>query len=455
MIAEQIVDVEITDVDPAGDGIARHGTRTLVVPFTIPQERVRVRVGRGRNDVAQAQLVEILTPSPHRVVPRCPHFGASAQPAPCGGCAWQHIAYPEQLRLKTRLVERLVAARLARRRPRVHPTLPATPLEDPWGYRQKVHFVFGGDRRTLVMGHYARASRRVIPIVTCPVHDARGNDVAMRIRDEMRRAGVHAAPAGALRSVAMRVSASRAETMGTIVVASDEDKRLRTAVRSILARDTIVTSLHVNVHARGDAFIFGPRTRRINGTDRLREQVAGTSFLVSPTAFFQSNIGAAEVMVRLVLAHVPADAPVLDLYAGAGLFAISLARRGHRVLAIEESSVAVQDGQASARLNRIPADRCRFIAGRVETRLARASPADATVVVLDPPRQGCDRRVIADVFGRLRPHVAVYVSCNPVALGDDLVRIEGYGYMVETLQPLDMFPHTAHIETIAHIRRAV
>jgi 23S rRNA (uracil1939-C5)-methyltransferase len=277
----------------------------------------------------------------------------------------------------------------------------------------------------------------------CPVHDERGNAVAFGLFGSYARMGP---PPKTLKSIAVRVSAAATETMATLVVTGDIDKRVRAATKQALATSWAPSSFHVNVHPRGDAFIFGPETRRIAGTERLREDISGTAFLISPTAFFQTNVKAAEILVRLVLEAVPADATVLDLYAGAGLFALPLARRGHQVVAVEANPVAVADGVASLRLNGIPDARCRFIAKPVAVVTRRAVTAAA--VVLDPPREGCEAAVLDDVFGRIRPATAVYVSCNPETLARDLTRVVRHGYEVRSLQPVDMFPHTPHIETV-------
>jgi 23S rRNA (uracil1939-C5)-methyltransferase len=389
------------------------------------------------------------------------------------------MAYPEQLRVKTEIVRRLVHAAVPGAPP-VQPMRAATPLDDPWHYRHKAHFAFATQAGTVTMGHYERGSRRVMPARECPVHAERGNEVAFGLLNAYARLPVSRATS-TLKSVAVRVSHARGETMATLVVASDADKRLRSATRQALGASWAPSSFHVNIHPRGDAFIFGPETRRIAGTGRLREDVAGVSFLISPTAFFQTNIKAAEMLVQLVLDAVPTSAPVLDLYAGAGLFALPLARRGHRVIAVEASPAAVADGVASLALNRIPADRCRFIArpvgvvtrrgatGRLgctgsdldsspkesftdpNTQESRSDPGAA--VVLDPPREGCEAEVLDDVFGRSAPATAVYVSCNPDTLARDLTRIVGHGYAIESIQPVDMFPHTPHIETVVVLRR--
>lgn len=458
------MDVTIETIDAAGDGLARDRGMRIHVPFTIPGERVRVRIEEQRGAEAWAALEDIVEPSPHRVEPRCSHFGP---PDLCGGCSWQHIAYPEQLRLKTQLVRDLLAAEMGGRAPEVLPTLAATPLDDPWGYRQKVHFVFGSTSRRgrLVMGHYARGSRHIFDARECPVHDPRGNAFAYRLRDQCRAAGVVAAspersrrdgadPRGTLRSIALRVAWKTPELMATLVVTSATDKRLRTATRRALEGPDAPQSFHLNLHGRPDPYIFGPQTRHVRGPQHLRERVGGTSFLISPTAFFQTNVHAAEVLVRLVLDAIPPGQPVLDLYAGVGLFALPIARRGDRVIAVEENKAAIEDGVGSLRLNKIPPDRCRFVARRVEAALHAAQPRDAVHAVLDPPREGCDPVVLDELFGRLQPARVAYVSCNPEALVRDIAVGVRHGYQVQPLQPVDMFPHTAHVETVAVLKAA-
>jgi 23S rRNA (uracil1939-C5)-methyltransferase len=455
-MTEGALTVDIETVDPSGDGLAHdRGTRVLV-PFTIPGERVRIRIVRQRGREAWAALEAVVRASPHRVTPRCTHFGP---PDLCGGCTWQHIAYPEQLRLKTDLLRRLLATSMRAHPPAVADTLPATSLDDPWGYRHKVHFVFANarPREPLIMGHYVRGSRRVFAAEECPVHDPRANAFAFALWDECAAAGIRAAGStltqGTVRHLTVRTAAATGATMATLVVTNAGDKRLRTATRSALERAEAPESFHLNLHPRPDAYLFGRETRHVRGPKQLRETVAGATFLLSPTAFFQTNVRAAEILVRLVLDALPPGQPVLDLYAGAGLFAIPFARRGDRVVAIEENRVATEDGIASLALNRVPADRCRFVSRPVESALRGIAPGSAVHVVLDPPREGCERGVLDDVFGRLRPIRAVYVSCNPEVLARDLPLVVRHGYQIRQLQPVDMFPHTAHVETIAVVER--
>lgn len=449
-------DVDIESLNSSGDGVARVGGQPVTVPLTIPGERVRIRLpppmkarGPARQDPPYASLVEVLRPSPHRVAAPCPHFG------PCGGCSWQHIAYPEQLRLKTELVSDLVRAAVPGA-PNARPTLPSTPIDNPWGYRHKVHFVFddtevrGKGPHPLVMGHYIRGSRRVLQVRECPVHAPRGNGVAFEFNAAFRKARVEG-DRGGLRGLAVRVGAGTDEVMTTLIVSKDADRRTREATRAAQARQPSSSSLHVNMHTRRDGYIFGRDTKRIAGPERMREVVGGASFLVSPTAFFQTNIAAAEILVALVAAEVPPTARVLDLYAGAGLFAIPLAMAGHQVVAVEENRQAVADGEASARLNRIGPERCRFLARSAAAYTEQ--PTSFDVVILDPPREGSEPPVLEHVFRRLRPARAIYISCNPEALARDLALIVADGYRIQSMQPVDMFPHTAHIETVVVLAR--
>lgn len=362
--------------------------------------------------------------------------------------------------MKSETVRTLLRAALGASSPPVRPIIPGA--STPWGYRHKVHFVFapGPRGQGLVMGHYRRGSQTVVPVEECPVHAEAGNLVAFAVRDALRKAGVEGATSdlkhGVARHLVIRVASPAPERLATLVV-TENARVLRPAVRDILAGPLAPTGLHLNVHDRPGSFLFGPTTKRLAGADRVREEIAGVGYLISPTAFFQTNVDAAEAMVRLVLEHTRGSDRVLDLYAGAGLFALALAKRGASVTAVEENADAVADGEASRRLNRISEASCRFVRARAEDvasgasrRLVLASP---DTVVLDPPRQGCAPAVVDWIIRGLRPSGIVYVSCNPETLAVDLKAFMTGNYGISLVQPVDMFPHTPHIESVVVLRK--
>jgi 23S rRNA (uracil1939-C5)-methyltransferase len=360
----------------------------------------------------------------------CKHFGV------CGGCTLPGVPYAEQLARKRKELSRLLGMDV--------PPLIPSPKES--GFRSKVAFVFGNG----TMGHYAQGSQRVVPIEECPVHHARGNQIAFALRDRLARARV---PPALLRHVIVRATDDGREASAMLVVRQN-DKSLRRPVRGLLESPEKPTGFFINIHTKPGPFMVGEDTIKIDGRSHVKETVGGVSYLVSPTAFFQTNVGAAAELVKLVLEETGTASRVLDLYCGSGMFSLPLATAGARVTAVEENRQAIADAEANVRLNRVPADRIRFHAARVEDALARVGREPWDVVVLDPPRQGCPPTVISGVFEGIRPARAIYVSCNPEALAEELPVILKAGYRVTRVQPVDMFPHTNHIETVMAFARA-
>jgi 23S rRNA (uracil1939-C5)-methyltransferase len=294
------------------------------------------------------------------------------------------------------------------------------------------------------MGHHALGSQRVIPIEECPVHHHRGNRIAFALRDHLARVS---AIAPLLRHVIVRVSQDGREASAMLVVYRN-DKALRAPVKKFLASAEKPDGFFVNIHDKPGPFMVGEQTIKIEGRSHVKEVVNGVSYLVSPTAFFQTNVGVAAEIVKMVLAEAGGK-NVLDLYCGSGLFALQLAKTGSLVTAIEENRAAIRDAEANARLNRLPEGQVRFVAGRVEDVVKGTFDA----VVMDPPRQGCPPQVLAVVFEQMRPAKVVYVSCNPDALAKELPVILKAGYRVTRAQAVDMFPHTNHIETVMAFER--
>jgi 23S rRNA (uracil1939-C5)-methyltransferase len=249
-----------------------------------------------------------------------------------------------------------------------------------------------------------------------------------------------------------------------MLVVTRNDRALRAPIRAFLSSADPPSGFLVNVHDRPGPFMVGPHTACVHGRSHVREAVLGTRFLVSPTAFFQTSPQGADLLLGEVLARATPERPgrarragralaVLDLYAGSGLFAVPLAVAGHAVTAVEENAQAVRDGVANGRLNGGARDRLQFVCARVEDSLPRLARRSVDLVVLDPPRQGTPAQVLEGVFAGISPARAIYVSCNPEALAGELPSILDAGYAIERVQPIDMFPHTPHIETVVTLAR--
>jgi len=359
----------------------------------------------------------------------CKHFGV------CGGCTLPGVPYAEQLARKRKDLSRLLGIDV--------PPLIPSPSES--GFRTKVSFVFGSG----VMGHYALNSQRIVPIDECPVHHERGNRLAFALRDRLARGRI---PPGILRHIIIRTTADGREASAMLVVRNN-DKSLRTPVRGLLASPEKPDGFFINIHPKPGPYMVGDETIKIDGRSHVKEVVNGVSYLVSPTAFFQTNVGAAEQLVKIVLEEIGSSQRVLDLYCGSGLFSLPIARTGASVTAVEENRQAIADAEANVRINKLPPGQIRFMAMRVEDALVRVSKDSWDTVVLDPPRKGCPPAVLSTVFERIRPQRVVFVSCNPDALAMELPVILKTGYRVTRVQPVDMFPHTDHIETVMAFER--
>jgi 23S rRNA (uracil1939-C5)-methyltransferase len=439
-------------MDRSGASTAAAGEERLLVPGGIPGEDVRVRRLRPVGRSVLCELTAVVKASPNRVRPRCRHALV------CGGCTWQHIAYPEQLRRKSAALGALLRRAMGERAPRVLPAIGMPVGADgmPWGFRQKAAFVFAEASEGLVMGHFARGTHDVVPVVECPVHAERANRTAFALRDALRAAGVPVASreGGLLRHVVVRSSKDESETVAMLVVARD-DRRLERPLRAVLEGAERPEGLVVNVNDREGPYLVGRQTRRIAGTGHVREASLGPSFLVSPGSFFQTNVQAAATLVRLVLEALPGASGlrVLDLYSGGGLFALPIAQRGHRVTAVEESRKANRDAELNRRQNGVAAGVLELVASSVERALPRLAGKGFDAVILDPPREGAPESVIRGVFERLRPARGILVSCNPEALARELPLAVAAGYRVLRVQPVDMFPHTPHVEAVAVLER--
>lgn len=399
----------------------------------------------------------------------CRHFGR------CGGCQTQDRPYAEQLAHKRDRVIALLGRFVPASAIAAVSPMPVGDDGHPWGFRHKAAFVFGraAGGRGLVMGHYAHGTRTIVPVTECPVHADRANRIAFALFERLAHARIGAAgphgeaaprpgrgrrqqvDEGVLRHIIVRTTHDQRAAVAMLVVTRN-DRALRRPVQAFLDGPEAPNGFFLNIHDRPGPYMVGRETIRIAGRSHVREDHTGASFLISPTTFFQTNPEGARLLVDEVMAAAErgrtAPGMVLDLYSGSGLFAMPLAGHGWRVMAVEENAQAMRDAAANAEINDVPARSLRLMATRVEQALPAIRGA-FDVVVLDPPRQGCGPAVIDEVFGRLAPPRVIYVSCDPTSLSRELPAIRTHGYRASRVLPVDMFPHTEHIELVVTLER--
>jgi len=385
------VTVQLDDIAFEGGALAHDGPRIVFAEYGIPGETVSVELLRSRAGVAMGRVVAVLKSSPDRVDAPCPYFGA------CGGCQWQHITYPRQLTFK----EHIVREQLRRIGRFINPPVsPAVAAENPWGYRN--HLRFTAKRRGEV-GFVQRGSHRFLRVDHCLIADDHVNDALPGLQGKC----------GGMHQLTFRVGVNTDEVL-----------------------------VHPDLKAIEPSIESGQRF--------YHEEILGRRFRISGASFFQTNTAQTERLVGLVrdCLDLGENETLVDAYAGVGTFAVILAPLVHRVVAIEESAAAVDD----AMVNIAGMPNIQYYKGKVEELLPQISePAD--VLILDPPRQGCDAKALEAVI-QMAPNRIAYVSCDPSTLARDLRILVDGGFELREVTPVDMFPQTHHIECVATLRRS-
>lgn len=427
-----------------GSGLGRLPDGQVVfVPYTAPGDLAEIEVTEARDDFIRADLVRALTPSPLRVAPPCPYFGN------CGGCQWQHLEYASQLHWKQEILQELLV--------RVGklegvPVSAPLALASPWEYRSRAQFkVVTGDAPSgarLHIGFHQRGTHRVVDIDRCPLLDGRLNGVLRTLR-RMRDPGLRTL-FPRLREVWLAVGAGTGEVIVSLFARTQDRAAIRLLFHRIQAEEPGLQGI---VLLDGDPRQH-PQFVDRHGHGAITEVVGQHSFRVDATAFFQVNGQAAEMLTRLVVegAALTGAERVLDLYCGVGTFTVPLGRLAREIMGIETSAAAAADATHNLRVNGVAG--ARVLQTQVEQALPSLEKGGPwNLLVLDPPRQGCSRRVLEAMSGMAIPRV-IYVSCDPSTLARDLGILVRAGYRCLSIQPVDLFPQTFHLEAVAVLERA-
>ncbi|MCL6456865.1 MAG: 23S rRNA (uracil(1939)-C(5))-methyltransferase RlmD [Gorillibacterium sp.] len=472
---------DIVGIGHEGEGVGRVNGYTLFIPGALPGERVRTKVLKVKKQYGYGKLLEVLEKSPDRIKAPCPIYNQ------CGGCQLQHLGYDAQLRHKQQLVVdalerigKLTVRKSTEQRGKgahveesdenvkadesidsgskgilVHPVIG---MPNPWQYRNKAQVPIGEVEGGLVGGFYAQGSHRIIDMDACLIqHEA--NDVAVRtVKVIARKLGISAyneeTKQGLLRHVVVKIGTRTGDMMVILVL---NGKRL--AAQSDLIseiREALpgVKSICLNFNTEQTNVIFGDRTDVIWGNDVIYDFIGDIKFAISARSFYQVNSVQTEVLYNTALeyAGLTGSETVIDAYCGIGTISLFLARHAGHVHGVEMVAEAIADARRNAELNDL--HNVSFAVGKAEEVIPawQAEGVAPDVIVVDPPRKGCEPELLETMLA-MRPARIVYVSCNPATLARDLRVLEDGGYRAIEVQPVDMFPHTTHVETVCLLER--
>jgi 23S rRNA (uracil1939-C5)-methyltransferase len=448
----QLLEMTIADLSNGGDGVGRWQGRVVFVPNAVPGDRALVRLVRVKPQYAHGKLHQLLAASPHRVQP---DYSVSDK---CGGFEWQFIDYGYQLQVKR---EQIIAA-LERIGGLENPPVDAVLASTPWGYRNKSTFPLGVLSSGQVQaGYYQKGSHRLVDLDQCPIQDARLNPVLAGVKQDLQQRSwsiySEMTHKGNLRHLALRIGRRTGEILLTLVTTDWHLPGILEQAEAWLSRYPQLVGVALNRNGDRTNVIFGAETRCIAGRPYIREMFAGLEFQIRPTTFFQVNTQQAEALLQVIVQELKlqGNEVLLDAYCGIGTFTLPLAQRVQQAIGLEVQLESVEQAQLNAAFNGI--ENVSFQAGAVENLLptlainVEQNSADAPhIVLLDPPRKGCDPAVVKTLI-QTKPDRIVYVSCNPSTLARDLKLLCQGGYRLTRVQPADFFPQTPHVECAAFL----
>lgn len=436
--------IEINDLGVHGEGIGRVDGFTVFVPDALPSEIVKAEITVVKKSYAKGKLLEIEKTSPYRTQPSCPVYEN------CGGCQISHLTYEGQLDVKYRRV-RSVIERIAKEEGEL--VLPVLPAAHPFHYRNKMAVPAGMVNGVPALGYYKQGSHEVIPVSTCEIQEEENNRLLQWAETFIQKHRIslynEKTKKGSIRHIMGRVG-NGGKVMAVIVTATEELPEEKEWIRDIQKELPFVTSLYHNIQSRPGNVILGKKIRLLWGRETLTASLGGLAFEVSPYSFFQVHKEQAEKLYETALAYanLTGKETVIDAYCGTGTISLCLAKKAKKVIGIEIVKPAVEDAIKNAKTNHI--ENVEFHAadaGKLMPELYK-NGLKPDVIVMDPVRAGCTENVLK-AAAAMNPKRIVYVSCNPATFARDAAILKQEGYRIRKVQPVDMFPQTMHVETVA------
>ena len=439
-----IIEVNITGLGSSGEGVGKADGFTVFVHGALPGEKVSVKLFQVKKSYASGRILNILDESPQRVKPQCAFYEK------CGGCQLQHLNYEGQLNVKRQQVKDAIE-RIG------HITgcevLPVLGMDNPWHYRNKMQFPAAKTEGKIQIGCYAALTHNVINIDDCLIQKQVNNKIMQVVRQWMQQFNISAydetTGKGVVRHVMGRAGAKTGEVMAVIVTSCYDIPHAGELVTMLKTEVDGLKSIVQNINKKRTNIIMGAKNRVLYGKSTIKDRLGNLKFNISPLSFFQVNSVQTEKLYATALdfAALSGKETVIDCYCGTGTISLYLAQKARKVYGIEIVEPAIKDANENAKANNIA--NAEFICGdaAVEMPALLKSGVKPDTVLLDPPRAGCDKKVLAAIAG-VKPEKIVYVSCNPASLARDMAFLTENGYKAVKAQPVDMFPMTSHIETV-------
>ncbi|WP_209124809.1 23S rRNA (uracil(1939)-C(5))-methyltransferase RlmD [Alkalihalobacillus sp. BA299] len=441
----QQYEVVFEDLTHEGAAVAKINGYTLFVPKALPGERGIVKVIKVNKGYGFGRLMERIETSEHRAEPPCPVYQQ------CGGCQLQHLNYDAQLLQKQKMVKDVLERIGKITKIPIHPTLG---MNDPWRYRNKAQVPVATREGGLVAGFYQERTHHIIDMDECLIQQEANDRVVQVVKDIANQLQISGydekAHKGTLRHVVARYGLVTKEVMVVLVTRTAELPHKEQLIKQIKERLPEVKSIVHNINRKKTNVIFGDQTTVLWGEEYIYDFIGDIKFAISARSFYQVNPEQTKVLYNKALeyAELTSSDIVIDAYCGIGTISLFLAQKAKHVYGVEIVPQAIDDAKRNAKLNHI--NNVDFAVGEAEKVIPwwYAQGIRADVIVVDPPRKGCDQALLNTII-QMKPKRVVYVSCNPATLARDLRVLEDGGYQTKQVQPVDMFPHTMHVESVA------
>lgn len=443
--------VDIVDIGQGGVGIGKYEGFTVFVDGGLVQDKIKVKITKSKKNYAVGDMIEIIEKSPFRVARKC-----SENLRQCGGCQIQELDYQKQLDIKTNEVKQVISRIGKLDDVVIHDTLG---MEHPFRYRNKAQFPIQKKDNMPVIGFYKKKSHDLISTDECIIQHEVNDKIIKIIKTYIRayNASIYDEKThkGLLRHVVTKVGFTTGEVM-IVLVANGKKLPYLKELASVLKENIPgFKTLVVNVNTQKTNVILGKENIVAYGDGMIRDYIGELVFEISPLSFFQVNPLQTEVLYNKALeyANLGENDTVFDIYCGIGTISLFLAQKAKKVYGIEIVEDAIKDAKRNAKINNM--DNVEFYVGKAEEVVPKMYKEGkrANVVVVDPPRKGCDEKVL-DTIISMQPDRVVYVSCNPSTLARDLAYLNERGYKCHEIQPVDMFPHSVHVENVAWLSKA-